>query len=781
MTTQKDGRHLAAAFVLYAAFFVAFFGKSLSTDELIAPSDALDFGVAAYLSPPSLWTQGLYSGYPIAADPQSLIFYPVLQLFRYFGLGWNLFMVTPFVVASACCFLLVRRLTGSTIAAAFSGLVFGFSGPMFGNIGHFNQLHAIGWAPLALYGLQRIREGLVRSGAAVASLAFALMWLAGHPQLPVYVSYLGAALLIGGLYLDKPVPASALRRMRWSAVAVVLGLGLAAVMLVPMLELSGFSRRAGSNWELYTAKSLPPWQLLTLVLPFSFGFWAEEGASIPYFGDGSPGENLAYVGLVPLALALAAPFVLQGNRRIEARLWLGLALLAALLALSAATPLGTLFYYAPGFARFRMPTRHLFLVSLCIAVVSGFALDQLMRRRDGRALGVSMAVVAALGVAAFGAFALITPQVGTLLNTSRLYATWTLGWPVLIAIVGGVLALGVSRVAGDSARPVVLAGALLVVTIGDVAAVHYRVPGVRFDYAEVPPSDAQPRPRIAALRDELLRTGERVIAVDGTHNPFLLPNLTRPWDVPAAGGSGPLGMQRYVDMLRMGSPGDVEMATLLAPHVGLDLFAIRYALVPDTGWAGAELLRQPERWSEVEKLQYDESDPESRYTLYRNAHAMPRAWCVGSVIRESDESSLGAIRTGRLADGSSFDPATMVLAEPGELPGWVDSAQAGTARPVVARPGDAPAYRVESPTPCVLVLSEAFYPWWRAAIDGVSLAPSRVNYAMVGIPVPAGTHVVRMTMRPVSLWAGAAISICVLLGWLVLVVSAVKETKSTVL
>jgi hypothetical protein len=122
MTTHGDGRAFVGALVLYAAFFGAFFSKSLSTDELIAVGDALDFGVAAYLSSPSLWTEGLYSGYPIEADPQSLIFYPVLQIFRLLGLGWNVFMVTPFVVASASSFLLVRRLTGSNLAAAFSGI-----------------------------------------------------------------------------------------------------------------------------------------------------------------------------------------------------------------------------------------------------------------------------------------------------------------------------------------------------------------------------------------------------------------------------------------------------------------------------------------------------------------------------------------------------------------------------------------------------------------------------------------------------------------------------------
>src|SRR5258705_3221016 len=109
--TRNDARTFALALVLFSLFFSLVFLQGLRNGEyLIAPGDALDLGVADYLSAPSFWTEGLYSGYAIAADPQSLAWYPVLHLFRLLGLGWNVFMVAPYVVASATCLLLVRRL-----------------------------------------------------------------------------------------------------------------------------------------------------------------------------------------------------------------------------------------------------------------------------------------------------------------------------------------------------------------------------------------------------------------------------------------------------------------------------------------------------------------------------------------------------------------------------------------------------------------------------------------------------------------------------------------------
>ena len=768
--TRNDGRAFVLALGLFSLFFSVVFLQGLrSADYLIAPSDALDLGVADYLAAPTFWTEGLYSGYAIAADPQSLTWYPVLHLFRLLGLGWNVFMVAPYVVASAACFLLVRRLTGSTIAGLFGGFVFGFSGPMLGNMGHFNQLHSMAWAPLLLYGLQRIREGLHRSGAAVTAVAVAMMWLAGHPQLPLYTFYLSAALLVGGLLLDRPDAPTRAARVKWSASGMALGLGIAAVALVPLVELSELSQRAGPKWELYISKAMPPWQLLTVALPFSFGFWADGGRTVSYFGDGAPGENLAYVGLVPLALAVAAPLVLSEQFRRDARLWVILAVVAALLCLGPSTPVGYLFYYAPGYARFRVPSRHLFLVALCIAVASGFAVAELSRRSTaGATLGRTITGVLALALVAFVVFASLTPHVRDLVTAGSTYLAWTLGWPLAVA-VATIALLWSTRWMPGRLKPLAVGALLIAAQVVDAAQTHYRVPGYRFRYADVPLSDTTPRPRIAALRDELLRTGERVLGVDGTHDPLLLPNLTRPWNVRAAGGSGPLATGRYLDLFSMGDLG-VGPEPLEHEHHALDLFAIRYALVPAGSSVEADLLSEADRWSRVDAMQYDEDDPESRYSLLRNARARPPAWCVQSVFRTSAGNVFAAIKEGRLPDGRLFDPATMALAEPDSLKAWPGGTRLGEAAVVNANSRDH-VYRVSTPTPCVLVVSEQYYPWWRASVDNTSVPVSRVNYAMIGVSIPSGIHRVQFSIWPTSVWIGMTISVASLLVWMGLVVS----------
>src|SRR5258706_419852 len=208
-TARRETGAFLAALLLFGLFYAVFFIQSFLSGNYIAPSDSLDFGVAAYLSSPAFWTEGMWSGYPVAADPQALTWYPILRLFRALDVDWNIFLISAYALTSATTFLFVRRLTRSTLAGAFSGFVCGFSGLMVGYITNFNQIHAFAWMPLVLYGLQLMREGLYRPGAAVTALAIALMWLAGHPQGPLYPMDLAAGVLGGGLLVGPPPTAGA--------------------------------------------------------------------------------------------------------------------------------------------------------------------------------------------------------------------------------------------------------------------------------------------------------------------------------------------------------------------------------------------------------------------------------------------------------------------------------------------------------------------------------------------------------------------------------------------
>jgi hypothetical protein len=497
---------------------------------------------------------------------------------------------------------------------------------------------------------------------------------------------------------------------------------------------------------------------------------------VPYLGD--TGDS-GYVGLLPVALALAAPFVLSRHRR-EARIWMGITVVEVLLCLGPATPLGTLFYYAPGYSSFQAALRHLFLVTLCLAVSSGLALAALTAPREHRGV-VAAAVSAAtlLGGIGFAALAWRTPAVRALIESNASYALWALAWPLGLAGVLVLLVL-VGRRFPDGRGGTVAFGVLLIgFQVGDLAMLHYRLPGRRFEYADIRRAEAVPHPRMVALRAELERTSERVLATDGSKNQFLLPNLTRPWRIPAASGTGSLGIRRYLEVLRMDTSGAVSPEALSAAARGVDLFAIRYALVrQDSGLAG-DLERQPDRWQPIENLHYYEADPDTYYTLFRNLRALPRAWCVYHAVQVSQPDALSAIRVGRLPGGGEFDPAKSALVESGSLAGWNEGTAAGAGEMVVDHTSQN-SYLVRSSTPCLLVIGEVYYPWWRVSIDDKPVEPGRVNYTMLGVAVPPGSHVVRLSIAPVSVWIGGAISGTGLLLWSALVIPALLSLRCRV-
>jgi|GEM_PF-5508046 len=97
-----------------------------------------------------------------------------------------------------------------------------------------------------------------------------------------------------------------------------------------------------------------------------------------------------------------------------------------------------------------------------------------------------------------------------------------------------------------------------------------------------------------------------------------------------------------------------------------------------------------------------------------------------------------------------------------------------TARPLVYFDGGSPppryepgrnSVRVESETdrPQLLVMRQVYYPGWKALIDGKTAPLETYNGIFSAVRVPSGKHEVVFRYRPLSFFAGAALSLCALL------------------
>ncbi|MGH9838598.1 MAG: YfhO family protein, partial [Blastocatellia bacterium] len=250
-----------------------------------------------------------------------------------------------------------------------------------------------------------------------------------------------------------------------------------------------------------------------------------------------------------------------------------------------------------------------------------------------------------------------------------------------------------------------------------------------------------------------------------------LPRVIESW--PAEGFEGHRFLARYpldhlVDHLVERAAVDRVEFEYLLPDAGLLL--LRVSLFDgQTGVSTPlDLVHfAPERWRRLE----DTGEVE----VYENLKARPRAWFVRRAELALSADVLETIKSGKLKDGSPFDPAETVLFQREDFGARVP------VPPAISEPVNADVRvtryepnRIELETrnerAGFLVLSEIWYRGWEAWIDGRRAPVEKVNYVLRGLAVPAGEHRVEFIFRAHSFRNGAAYT---LLGILLLVGGAV--------
>jgi hypothetical protein len=215
------------------------------------------------------------------------------------------------------------------------------------------------------------------------------------------------------------------------------------------------------------------------------------------------------------------------------------------------------------------------------------------------------------------------------------------------------------------------------------------------------------------------------------------------------------GGHRYFGVSSVARPLEVSRVriTYVAPTGALDLW--RISLYDAASGRSHPLtlfhcvLAAGQRWRTVF---HDRST-----VVLEKQRALPRAWLVSATQQLDASAVLRTIETGVLPDGRAFDPAAVALVEEGPQQdlGAVDPA----ARVVMVEYTPTRiVLQAHSAAPAFLVLSEVFFPGWRASVDGSPVPIRRTDYVLRGLALPAGTHRVELVYRPRSVRVGAAIS-----------------------
>lgn len=141
-------------------------------------------------------------------------------------------------------------------------------------------------------------------------------------------------------------------------------------------------------------------------------------------------------------------------------------------------------------------------------------------------------------------------------------------------------------------------------------------------------------------------------------------------------------------------------------------------------------------------------------TIYENAGAYPRAFVVPEAVVAPD----GPAAMARLREGP-LDPRRQVVLE-GTPAGGIGPFAGTPPRDavIVAEGTSALDVEAEAPGGGFLVLTDPFYPGWRALIDGQEAPIYRADFLFRAVPLPPGTHTVRFTFTPRGFERGLMLS-----------------------
>lgn len=748
-----------------------------------------------------LWNPLLGMGAPLIANYQSALFYPPYWLYFIFymlggigGLAWSQALIVALHIAwgGIGMALLVRRLGMGSFAQTVSGLVFSLSGFVVARGCFFSINSVVIWLPWILlfaYDLARVNSDHPEKTSLVnffskgristilkLGLVIGMQLLAGHAQLTWY-SLLLAALWIG--YWSWVNRTTEFKNKYSSLFGVInswisfagaafLGFCLAAVQLLPTAEYLLQSQRAAEiDYEAAMTYSFWPWRFLGFFAPDLFG----NPVRGDFWGYATYWEDAIYIGLLPILLALGvllrAVFkrksktdsepaeVAVFNRRSLAIFLLVIIFFSFLFALGDNTPVFPWLYKnVPTFDMFKSPTRFSIWGIFSLSLLAGVGVEN-WHRPTGRGLywtrlSIAGAFAITLG-AGFGWFLFRTiPDFHiSFVRAMALAGFWAIG-------VGVLSVLAPER--GQSDEKYVHRWQLAVVlwiTVDLLVAGWGLNPGIELDfYTQKPTNEARVSSMVAEGRVLIPVEDEDVIKYDqyfifesfdsgkdwyelrGT----FLPNLNVFSGIPMVNNYDPMVPGRYARWMESISDLDIQTRDDL-----LDLMTVTVIQTEDaTGDFG---------------VHFDPRDSVHRLN-----------WVPCAEVAKNEDSALAMVLSG------DVDFKATVILENAQPTLNIDcTSQTGIAT-IQNEETNQIDIQVESKSPGWLVLSDVWYPGWRANIDGEAAEIFRANYLFRAIKIPPGEHVVSFVYQPIWFAMGLAASMltCLILMMVVVILKRMR-------
>jgi hypothetical protein len=763
------------------------------------------------------WNPFLHCGMSQIALASPGIFYPPNLIFATslsFSQALASLMVFHQLVAGLGGFLLVRSLGWGSWSASFAGIILALTGYNFSLTHNYTLVSAVSWIPWIIFCVKNLIDAYAFRWLLLGSLCVFLEITTGRPDIifPAVLLWLVASSWFAfhsyQLKSDMREAAGYVARM---LSPLLLGTLLAAPVVVPVLEWLPLSRRLiGLPADEVLRYSASWYDLLSIVIFQPFGNLTVLWSPIKdVFFPGLPYVAASYVGAVAVTFALIALF----DRTFSWRLPIGILSVAFLIfAVGRNTPIFPLALNAiPALSVIRFPIKLLWFVVLAIVILSArgffrafdpsFSIDfRKVLIAWGALFLPSLFVMSEPGLMRSLAYPMLPPE--QLLKTVKA-AELSLGLCGVFASMTGLITLGAIKlhrrtsaatVGASGVSPRLIPAAFLsFVTLNLLycglalqQAGHndfYRSGSIlekRLTKEAGGPENTNSW-RLLVMSEVMscppwLLGKDPASATERAYQytrQLLFPNTNMDFSVAATTGFEGTGTAAPFivlanalssSSLRTGERNLALLRKYLRPGMHqTDLPLARFCRVTATKYATTEVvsmtrLKEPDV-AVLDSKYFEQIGDEQQLNLriYKVKDALPRAYISTRWKWILHDQALNEF----FSEKSSLDDGVVLLEEGQEgkfapLPTESPTALAmGETVQIVRDDGDLLQLKVTTADTAVLVLSDTFYPGWKASVDGASAEILRANAFMRALRIPdGGEHVIEFRYEPESLKVG---------------------------
>jgi hypothetical protein len=675
-----------------------------------------------------LWNPYNGSGMPLMATMHSGFLNPFNIFFLIFPayLAWTLHIITQFILLCFFTYIYCRSISLKQTSSMFATTIFSLSGFVIARLVFGEYVYVLACLPLLLYLIETYVQDQKSKKIFFLPLVVFFSFISGQPQMILYV--LITAVLYAIYRIRK------FNNLLFFFLQLFFGIGFAAIQLLPTFELyQNANITTGSSKFIFDRFLLPIQHLVTIVIPNYFG----NQGTYNYWGAGDYIETIAAVGSIPCFFAFLNLWGKSKEKRSIENFYL---VIIPLTIIATIDWFGARLFFSQQIPIFStgIPSRIFVVTTFSIAILAGIGFQKILNEKiEFKSLFYKSLPFLILLTGIFVATAFLFANNTVCPDTSSnilcrkvaLRNTFMEGL-VFVLFILIFLSFAKKKIFTKNLQILTI---LFVVAIGIYNAQKFLPFSAKETF--VPENELIKTLQDSTQDGRVFGFGDANIKTDfATLFRFYDPNY---YD--------PLYIKRYGELVAYPESkpllrSDVEVGQSKNSRL-LDLLAVKYFIYKKSDIPldnNQNIIWQNDKWTVIE-----------------NENAFPHAFLVNNFEVISDDRKI----LERLFS-ESFNPKTTILIEK-QVSLKSQKQKTDLKDHVLIKKYQENKIVLESSTSDnqILVLSDNYFPGWKAYIDKKETEIFRANYTFRGIILPKGDHTIIFVYQPNSVKFGIYITL----------------------